>query len=173
MANRFVTNMIDADGNPREAVVLRGYLATPEFVAILEKLGKKSFPKVNSATRDVILAAVRAAFGANVQRIYLSAKFDRWVDFADADVIQFVPPDGLGNDPLEDFSTTVLLRVPRLRPGMEQYKVVTRTTLAPDDGFVRGKLVDDFMDDPASQVVWDEQGYVSAARRPSNIYCTA
>ena len=173
MANRFVTNMIDDAGNPREAVVLRGYLATPEFVAILEKLGGKSFPKVNSAARDAILAAVRAAFGTDTQRIYLSAKFDRWVDFADADVIQVVPPDGLGNDPLEDFSATVWLRVPRLRPGLEQYKVVTRTPLAPDDGFVRGKLVDDFMDDPASQVVWEEQGYVTARPRPSTIYCTA
>lgn len=173
MANTFVTKMIDDSGRPREAVVLRGYLATPEFIVVLEKLGRKDIPGADPAARAAVLAAARTAFGRNVQRIYLSARFDRWVDFATSDLIQKVPPDGLGNATLEDFSTTVWLKIPRHRASREPYRLVTSTVLAADEGFVRGKLVDDFMDDPASQVVWDEQGYVSAARRPSNIYCTA
>ena len=139
MANAFVVDMIDGNGNAVEAVVLQGYLRAPD--------------------------------GADPLRIYLSAQFDRWVEFIPADLIRRDAADNAVGNQRDDWSTTVWLRVPRMRPNAEPYKLVTRTDLVTDDGYVRGKLVDDFLDDPASQVVWDEQGYVTA--KPSKIYCTA
>ena len=50
--------------------------------------------------------------------------------------------------------------------------VVRRARLAPEEDFVRGKLVEDFMADPESQTVWDEQTYAPAAAKRSTLFCT-
>ena len=86
------------------------------------------------------------------RRIYLSARFDHYVDFDDSDKVVELPPD-----PADD-SVTIWLK-----PGT--YVVVSEMPLAADTHFVRGQLVDDFMAQPEAQIAWDEQNFATGKAR--------
>ena len=170
--NPLVTSLTGGGGEPVEAVVLQGYLSTPEILKILEDVAAEAKGSIDDGCVKQVLALVRARFGPDPSRIYLSAKMDRWVDFDwEKDVIHVVPPDGR-NLQTEDFSTTVWLKIPRDRDPKLQYKLVTSVALTPEDGFVRGKLVEDFMSDSGARVAWDEQGYAPVTAARSKMYCT-
>jgi len=161
---------------PAEAIALRGYLATSEdpllraLRAEQEKVLAGVPTNAEKEKAETILAALKELGSPDdAARIYLSARFDLYVDFNWSDDLIVAWPPGGGDPDREDFSTTVWLRPRPDKP----YVVVTRTPLEPDQRFVRGQLLEDFMAKPEAQTVWDEQTYSPTAGKKSNFYCTA
>lgn len=176
--NRFVTAMTDPAARPREAVVLRGYLGTSEDAQVRDLLKKlRALEDDGTAAGEArrvakeVREALEPAFGTpdDPARIYLSADFDRYVDFDWMNDLIFVVPDDGQGQKTEDFTTTVWLRVRSDDP----YVVVSRTALASDERFVRGRLLEDFMEGPEAKSVWDEQSYAPTRGKISKLYCVA
>ena len=168
--NAFVTKLTGGGGKPLPALVLRGYLSTPEIIKTLDDMRNVAQGAVVGADVNRVLDAIRATLGPDPARLYLSAKMDCYVDFDWVDdLIHSVPPTGTGVGSVEDSSTTVWLR---RRPADRPYVLVETASLDPAQGFVRGKLVDDFMADSEAQFVWDTQGYAPNTGKTSRMYCT-
>jgi hypothetical protein len=95
------------------------------------------------------------------RRIYLSARFNQWVEFDAKDLLhEFDYPEG-------DDTTVIWLRW-RRRP----YRLHTISPLDAGAGFVRGQLLDDFLSQPEAESAWEEQ-VPGSTRARSTFHCAA
>lgn len=175
---------IQSEGIPPDVIVVRGYLGPPHDVLeqarrILEVYQAAGITQIQNADMVADIAAVEAANAgplgtrpANAPwRIYLSAVLDCWVEIEDwaTNVVRVF--DEVDSDRRE--SHTVWLRLRRDEHDCPiHYRVVTVSQLSSHDGFLSGKLVEDFMSQPESaNVVWDEQQYGPTTGKSSRFGC--
>ena len=169
---------------PSDAIVIRGYLGQSDLLqralALLKKLGKA--PVVININDGAVPAknevkAVAAAFAKLFKglhrldvpwRIYLSPRLDSYVEFRWADVVAYQREDEADRDS----AYTVWLRQ---RPARNPYRVVTTRPLSSATGYVRGALVEDYMQREqaggSAGSVWDEQSYLNL-RPPTKTGCS-
>lgn len=156
----------------RDAIVLRGYLVEQPIPRILNETareGQQPGPRLfatkgqnpgNLNPDPDIPALVAAALAAdNRLRLYLSPRFDRYVDFAEADKITETSPTP------DDNSVIVWLKPNR------EYWITTETRLDPSAGFLRGELLQDYLGQSDWNVAWDEQSPTGGRKRRSGATC--
>lgn len=164
-ASQLVTALKDDKGIVQaDALVLRGYLGRSDLLARTKDLVARALWKIQDPTLRAKLDAVTAhpdVDAALPWRLYLSATLDRYVEFDADDVLAL---DTTGPTAQPDVYTVWL------RNGA--YTVVSTGTLQTERGFVRGKLVEDYMTQPESkQAVWSEQDYGYSTGKKSGLYC--
>jgi len=159
---------------PSDAIVIRGYLGQSDLLqrtlALLTKLRKAPVVikvKDGAVPTKKEVKAVAATFAKLFKglhrldvpwRIYLSPRLDSYVEFRWADVVAYQREDEADRDS----AYTVWLRQ---RPDTNPYRVVTTRPLSSATGYVRGALVEDYMQREqaggSSGSVWDEQSYLN------------
>lgn len=157
--------------NLPETIVVRGYLGPPTDLLhqaneILNQNGMNPIP-------DNDINAVEAGLNtAGPWRIYLSARRDCWVEVPDWGLhVAFSLPE-TNTDRIGAF--TVWLRVRDGAGGPPiHYRVVTLDSLSdPEDQFVAGRLIEDYMTHGGSNnVVWDEQQFGPTTGKLSTKHC--
>lgn len=137
---------------PSDAIVLRGYRmncpAPPVLVKLEASPGKNatSGPPLPAGTAKNVQDALNTV---RMRRLYLSARFDKYVDYSEDDELATMTPTP------DDGSVIVWLR------STGAYTLVTEVPLNPGAPFVRGQLIDDFLSQPDAQSVWSEQSYAT------------
>jgi hypothetical protein len=152
-----------------ETIVVRGYPGPPSDVlwqatAILAANSKDQIDPADIA--DIIANPDESS----PWRIYLSARRDCWVEVENwgRDVQKVLTETNA--DRLESF--TVWLRARDAHGVPVCYRVVTIDVLNEEDGFISGRLVEDYMRQGASSnVVWDEQQFGPTTGKASTKRC--
>lgn len=165
-ASPLVTD-VQGIGIPPDTIVVQGYVAEfdpmEEANRLLALDGKAA---VNPPAALATLLGTPNLPG----RIYLSARLDCWIEvdrWTDSVVRVFNEEN---SDRLE--SSTVWLRTRTIAGVPIRYRVVTVEILDVKDGFLAGRLVEDYMSRAESgNVVWDEQQYGPTTGKYSIIKC--
>jgi hypothetical protein len=165
-ASPLATDM-QGQGIPPDTIVVRGYVAT---VDLMEDINRLLVANGNNAINPP--AAVNALMGTNnlPGRIYLSARLDCWIEVDRWEECVARVFEEENTDRLE--SSTVWLRA-RTPAGVPiRYRVVTAEILDDNDGFLAGRLVEDYMSRTESgNVVWDEQQFGPTTGKSSTKRC--
>lgn len=153
---------------PPDALVVRGYPgpATDVLRYANRILGAYG---INAAI-DVPAHEAAGAPANAPWRIYLSARLDCWIEIDDwgASVLR---ADRETDTDRRD-SWIVWLRRRNADGNQAHYRVVTTDWLGDDDGFLSGRLVEDYMTRGASNnVVWDEQQFGPTTGKLSTKHC--
>lgn len=156
-----------------DTIVVRGYPGPPTDVlyharAILSDHGAQL-----SAIDDADIDAVGA--GGNRRgpwRIYLSGRRDSWIEVPSWERHVVFERLERNTDRVEAYTLWLRAREPGGGP-LIHYRVVSIDTLSgPDDEFVAGRLIEDYMAQGGSNmVVWDEQQFGPTTGKPSTKHC--
>jgi hypothetical protein len=160
---------------PPDAIVVRGYVGPPSDV--LEEANRILGAHGKTLIDIADIAAVRTNSGAMLPvvngpwRIYLSARLDTWIEVEDwgRDVLRCVAETN--TDRTDAYTVWLRSRDPD-RCCAICYRIVTVSEICKDDGFVAGRLVQDYMSrDESSNVVWDEQQFGPTSGKPTKTNC--
>jgi hypothetical protein len=158
---------VQREGIPPDTIVVRGYLGTVDPLDYANRLlVAAAQPQMLPSNELLNLLGGDQAPG----RIYLSARLDRWIEIDDGFrcILRVFTEQSL--DRLESY--VVWLRKRDGRGQRIRYRVVTVEELDPDETFVAGRLVEDYMSrGEASNVVWDEQQYGPTTGKKTGQYC--
>ena len=147
----------------RDAIVLRGYSVDRPIPRILQenmKEADKPTPLFEVKGGQDVQALVKTKLKDDKRkRLYLSPWFDRYVDYAESDVIT-------SSTPTPDDKSVVLW----LRPDRD-YWIVTETRLDPPNGYLRGDLVQDFLGHSDFDSPWDEQSPRGGTKKKTGPTC--
>lgn len=158
----------DRDRHAGDAIVLRGYLGRSdvldEAIAFLEENKQANPAEQARTTRSKCEKLIP-------WRIYLTARLDRYVDFAWEDVLAWRPEGKDGRDAY----TVWLRRRTKDDDKPIRYVVVQKSNLgAGDFDYLGGELIDDYVGQPGSMSpVWDEQSYFPTGVKNTYRYCTS
>jgi hypothetical protein len=161
---------------PPDAIVVRGYLGPPTGVlehanAILAAYNLPGIDPAAIAGIDNLNAAPGPPPDTAPWRIYLTGRLDSWVEIPDWNTCVVHVRQDPNTDRVQAF--TVWLRTTNPETCCPiRYRVVTIDELGPDDQFVAGRMVEDYMARTESRkVVWDEQEYGPTTGKRSTKYC--
>lgn len=153
----FANNNVDLENGPPDAIVIRGYrtdVTVPAaFATVLTTLSAAT--KIDDATKTKLETAIAPK---GFKRLYLSAHFDRYVDYHTDDQLAEVYPD-----PPDDTVIVWIRRRGKTNPN--PLRLVTSVPLESAGGFIRGQFVEDFLAQPEAQSIWDEQNYATGKPR--------
>jgi hypothetical protein len=158
------------EGIPPDTIVVRGYTAAVDPLAYANEL----LAAANPALGPIGPTAADLAFltGNNGPgRIYLTGRLDCWIEIDDCarSVVRVFPETSVDR---RDASTIWLrARDPNTHLPI-RYRVVSVRVLDQEDGWVSGRLVEDYLTKAESNnVVWDEQAYGPTTGKKSSGGC--